>query len=67
MCFVSITSGSPLVSSSTASQNSINQPRLDPKVLTYVEYRAVSNDPSPLSPPSECGPRTKEGYTLAGR
>jgi hypothetical protein len=46
------------------------------KVLTYVEYRAVSRvfqkiDPPPPSPPSECvlpPPRTKGGgYTIAGR
>ncbi len=45
-----------------------------PKVLTCVEYRAVSRvfqniDPPPLSPPSECvlPPHQRRGYTLAGR
>ncbi len=43
------------------------------KVLTYVEYRAVSCvfqniDPPPLHPASVSSPRTKGGgYTLAGR
>ncbi len=46
------------------------------KVLTYVEYRAVSgvfqnidpSTPSPLHPASVSSPRTKGGvYTLAGR
>ncbi len=43
------------------------------KVLTYVEYRAVSDvfqniDPPPPSPPNECVlPPHQRGYTLAGR
>jgi hypothetical protein len=47
------------------------------KVLTYVEYRAVSRrsrvfqniDPPAPSPPSECvlPPHQRRGYTLAGR
>jgi hypothetical protein len=44
------------------------------KVLTTVEYRAVSGvfqniDPPPSSPPSECvhPPHQRRGYTLAGR
>ncbi len=45
------------------------------KVLTYIEYRAVSGvfrtiDPPPTpSPPSECvlPPHLRRGYTLAGR
>jgi hypothetical protein len=43
--------------------------RVNHKVLTHVEYRAVSGvfqniDPPPLSPPSECVlPRTKGGGT----
>ncbi len=44
------------------------------KVLTYIEYRAVScvfrtiNSPPPLHPSSVSSPRTKGGgFTLAGR
>jgi hypothetical protein len=48
--------------------------RLAHKVLTFVEYRAVSAvfqniDPPPPSPPSACvlPPHQRRGYTLAGR
>ncbi len=44
------------------------------KILTYLEYRAVSGvfrtiDPPSPSPPSECvlTPHQRRGYTLAGR
>ncbi len=70
----------PFIPSLTALQVSalspvLNVVHLTHKVLTYIEYRAVSGvfriDPTPpLHPASASSPRTKcggGGYTLAGR